>query len=258
MSIFLTLDDLRLATTQVLEAGDILTQSNAAAIYLPSLTATAKKLDAAAAAGGAPPISDADLGETDRWHDGYAKALWHLTEAYLSLPVIDPDVLSAVERIRATLVPGADVWTATYPSEAQRAEDKKPQLKALADDFALVPVAGGKDAGYWGSEHIKAGIKLGTELATNAAATATAQKLSDAPQIRAQLLKSLGDFRTALSAEAENKPALAPVVTGAFALLDKLIVDRSAAARAAAKRKGKDAAPTAPVATDAPATPTDS
>ncbi len=121
-----------------------------------------------------------------------------------------------------------------------------------------MPVIRSKDVGSWAGEHIKAGIKLGAELATNAAAAATAQKLTDAPLVRAQLLKTLGDFRTALTAEAAQKPALGAAVTTAFALLDMLVADRAAAGRAAAKRKGKDVAPTAPAATDTPATPTDS
>ena len=57
--------------------------------------------------------------------------------------------------------------------------------------------------------------------------------------LRAQLLKTLGDFRTALDAEATDNPSLATAVTAAYALLDKLTADRNAAGRAAAKRKGK-------------------
>lgn len=244
MSIYLTLDDLRLSAAQILEASD-LRGTNASAIYLRPLAALAKKAGATAVAGGVPPVSDADLGETDRVHDGFARAVWHLTEAYLSLPFQDEDVAHAVARIRETLVPGADVWTATYPSEAQRAEDKKPQLKALAADFALLPIAKDKDVGLWAGEFLKAGIKLGGELAANATATAKTQadKASDAPLLRAQLIKTLGGFRTALDAEAEDKPSLAAAVTAAYALLDKLTADRNAAGRAAAKRKGKAGAP---------------
>lgn len=245
MSIYLTLNDVRLSAAQILDATD-LRGTSAGAIYLRPIAALAKKAGATAvAAGGVPPVSDADLSETDRVHDGFARAVWHLTEAYLSLPFLDEDLARAVARIRETLVPGADVWTATYPSEAQRAEDKKPQLKALADDFALFPIADDKDVGHWAGEFLKAGIKLGGELAANATATAKTQadKASDAPLLRAQLLKTLGDFRTALDAEATDNPSLATAVTAAYALLDKLTADRNAAGRAAAKRKGKGATP---------------
>lgn len=246
----MTLDDLRQVLAQVLKQAPEMADSSAGAIYLDLLKDMEKKLDAGAPAAPAFPAEAIDLLATDRDHDGYARALWHLTEAYLLLPDLSDDVREAAARVREVLVPGPDVWTAAYPTEAQRAEDKKPKLATLATDLAKLPVVGG-DASVWAARHINAGIKLGKEMAQQAAVEAHSQseKTIDGAVMRAQLMKTLGEFRSTLTTEAGRKPALAPVATTAFALFDKLSAERSAAARASAKRKAKE--PVAPTTGDA-------
>jgi hypothetical protein len=146
-------------------------------------------------------------------------------------------------------VSGPDVWTAAYATEAQRAEDKKLKLPGLADDLALLPVADEGTLETWVSRHLQAGIQLGKDLAARAAAEAASgnEATSATPMLRAQLLKTLNEFRVALGAEARRKPALAEPAARAFALFDKLSAERQAAGRASAKKAtaGKPEAPPA-------------
>jgi hypothetical protein len=250
MSAYLLLDDLRQILAQVLKECPSADTSSAADIYLPSLRELEKKLDGAAkaaAAASASTITDVDLAARDAEHDGLARAIWHVCEAYLQLPDAPAELIAAAQRIRAELVSGPDVWTAAYAVEAQQAEDKKVKLPILAADLKLFPVADGDTLEAWAKNHIEAGIQLGKDLAARAAAEAAGEAAtsSTVPVLRAQLLKLLAEFRVALTAEVRRKPALAEAATRTFALFDKLSAERQAAGRASA-RKAKAAKGGAP------------
>ncbi len=124
------------------------------------------------------------------------------------------------------------------PLRAQRAEDTKARLAGLADDLAMFPVVGGGSLEGWASRHVHAGIRLGKALAARAAAQAAADANTTAalPILRPQLLRTLSEYRVALTAEARRKPALAAAATRAFALFDQLSAERQAAGRASARK----------------------
>jgi hypothetical protein len=177
-----------------------------------------------------------EISAVDGDHDGFGGAIYYMTEAYLRLPGVDPAVLAAVKRIRATFVPELDQLRSSYADEAAAAMERKPALKELESDLKLVPVAKGGSLYDWAVSFVGAGEKLGKLLSDRASADTGGRE--NARKLRTEAVGLLNRARAAIADQVSRKAGLSPELDAKiFGLFDELEEKRVAANRAAKAKK---------------------
>src|SRR5262249_28076387 len=147
---FLTLSDLLLALNDLLtKRVKALKKSATGKTYAPMLEAQRDAIAAlpAALVGGKPLAAELDA--LDGAHDGFGRAIWYITEAYLSLPGVKPALVEAVRRIRAAFISSLDELGDAYATEADRAKARRKALKERKADLDLFSIADGKTLYTW-------------------------------------------------------------------------------------------------------------
>lgn len=218
----LTLADLRVGLRDLFERrAGALAKLGASKVYDPLLR---RQLDAIEKLPGAPADHAARLGEADALHDGFAQALWHLTEAYLRAPSTSAETRAALARVRDAFVPSLAVTAAPYAEEAAAAQDRAAQRDALAADLRAVPLANGATLYDWADGYVMAGAALDALLQR---AELPPRARAEAGKVRAVTLGILSRFRAAVRDEVSASPALdAAVEAEVFAHFDQLDAER--------------------------------
>jgi len=248
---FLSLAALKVAFADLFtKRHSALVLSSAGKTYEPVLLEKKALIDALPAAlTGGKPLTD-EITLADESHDGFGGAIWYLVQAYERWPQVPPEVLAAVKRIQAALIPELDELKASYALEAHAAIKHREDLQRLEADLRLIPIAGGLSLYDWGAGFVAGGDLLGTLLSQRADAGSGSR--SEAGKIRASSVAVLGRFRGALGDELSVNPALPKdleaQVFGYFDELDKM----RAAAVAAQPKKAAPATPAATPAADPP------
>jgi len=132
--------------------------------------------------------------------DGFGSGIWHLLEAYVRFPGVDPEIVAAVKRIRYALIPNTDRLRDAYPEQAAAAEVRRQNLATVVDDLKLIPIAGsGKTLFDWAEGFIQSGEQIATTLAERAEINATTRKR--AMVLLADTVRILNELRTEVIAE---------------------------------------------------------
>ena len=203
----LVLHDLKLGLADLLDSRQkALVSTKAGQSYQAMLAQKREAIDALppALVGGRPLA--AELADTDEVHDGYGAALWHLTEAYLSLPGASPEIVAAARRIRAAFIPKLDELGESYASEAAKAQARRDDEKELKADLKLFPVAGSKTLQHWVDQFLTAGEKLDELLGQRAEKDTGGRK--DAGKLRVATIGMLTRLRGAIADELDHDAKL--------------------------------------------------
>ncbi|UQA59728.1 hypothetical protein [Polyangium aurulentum] len=186
---------------------------------------------------GGKPFAE-ELSGVDSEHDGSGAGIWHLTEAYLRAPKVDPKVVEAARRIRAAFIPELGQLQDSYADEAEAAARRKGELSNLEADLKLIPVAGGGTLYDWAVMYLSAGEKLSVLLSQRA--DIDAKKRKNAQALRSETVGILNELRAGIGREVERNPELPRDLDGQiFGYFDTLEAQREAQNRAAKAAKGK-------------------
>ena len=214
------------------------------AIYIPLLEKSRKAIDDLPVDVTTGTALSAELSEADLTHDGYARAIWHITDAYLGCPNIDDDVREAATRIRQQFIPALSQLKAPYTIEAKRAADRQKVLADYKADLQMFPVIvakGDKKSTLydWVKGYLDAGRSLDTLLSERADADYDSR--AGAAPLRTSILGQLGRMRDALADEVASKPALSrTLVTDVFAYFDQMDAAATKRATTDAKKASKN------------------
>ncbi len=243
---FLSLAALKIAFADLFtKRHSALLLSSAGKTYEPVLLEKKALIDALpeAITGGKPLVDE--LTDADAEHDGFGAAIWYLAQAYERWPQVPPEVLAAIKRIQAALIPELDDLKASYVVEANAALKHKADLQALEADLKLIPIAGGLSLFDWGTGFVASGDLLGTLLSRRADAGNGSR--SEAGRIRAGAVGVLNRFRGALGDELAISQVLPKDLDAqVFGYFDELDGMRAAALAA----RPKKAAPVPPAAAE--------
>lgn len=238
----LVLHDLKIGLADLLDTRHkALVSTKAGQSYEAMLAQKRAAIDALSPAlvGGRPLA--ADLADTDAVHDGAGTALWHLTEAYLTLPGAPPEIVAAARRIRAAFIPKLDELGESYATEAAKATARREEEKKLKADLKLFPVAGNKTLDQWVDQYLTAGERLDDLLGQRADATGTR---TNAGKLRTATIGLLNRLRGAIADELDHDPKLPKDLDAqVFAYLDQLAKMRAAGGSSAAGAGETPAAP---------------
>lgn len=204
---FLNLPDLKLGLDDLVNKRHAaLVTSNIGQSYEPMITIKRVAINALPMAFTGKPLAEA-LGATDDDHDGFGGALWHITEAYLRLPVKDANVVDAIKRIRAALIPDLADLRDSYADQAESAIRRKSELASVEGDLKLIPIAMGGSSLYdWALGFLNAGEKLSVLLSERADATTDGRK--GAHKLRSETIALLNRARSAIADECATSNAL--------------------------------------------------
>ncbi|HEX2572559.1 MAG TPA: hypothetical protein VH877_23630 [Polyangia bacterium] len=185
----------------------------------------------AALIGGAP-LAD-QLDETDTRHDGHARVLYFITEAYLQWPDADPALRAVAERVRQHFIPNLGDLNAAYATEAERAIERRPLLDTLKQDLQQFPLAGGKTLLDVATAYLDAGKALSDLLSQRADVPQGNRKAAAA--LRSATVGVLNRFRSELRTEIRRRPGLATgdLEQRVFGYMDTLAAMRAQAAASA-------------------------
>lgn len=156
----MTLRDVRAALPDLIDnRAEALEGTHAGQIFLPALENIRRKLD---------ELPEGDDGELvralaleDARHDGYAAAVWFMTEAYLRMPDLTPADRKDLETLRDTVVPRPSELSAPYASEAAKAKERAEALTdALKRILERYPVRGGMSLLEWMNAYLTSGDRL--------------------------------------------------------------------------------------------------
>jgi hypothetical protein len=180
-------------------------------------------------------------------HDAHARGqsgrrlrsvVWHLTEAYLRAPKVDPKVVEAARRIRAAFIPELGQLQDSYADEAEAAARRKGELSNLEADLKLIPVAGGGTLYDWAVMYLSAGEKLSVLLSQRA--DIDAKKRKNAQALRSETVGILNALRSGIGREVARNPELPKDLDAQiFGYFDTLEAQREAQNRAAKAAKGE-------------------
>jgi hypothetical protein len=149
---------------------------------------------------GGKPLAEA-LAQTDDVYDGFGAAIWHLTEAYLLLPVQVPSVVAAISRVRSGLIPQRAELRDSYADEAESATRRQEQLPQFEADLKAIPVVMGGNSLYdWAVQFLGAGQKLSTLLSERADVSTSGR--AGAQKLRSETVALLNRARQAIADEA--------------------------------------------------------
>lgn len=175
--------------------------------YVPMLQGKQKAIDALSLAlTGGRPLVEA-LATTDGEHDGYGGAIWHLTEAYLRLPVQNAAMLESVMRIRAALIPNLSGLNDSYADEAEAAIRRKNELAQIESDLKAISVnMGGTSLYDWATGFLGAGERLSVLLSERADAPSGGRTGSQ--KLRSETIALLNRARSAIADECATSTTL--------------------------------------------------
>jgi hypothetical protein len=105
-----------------------------------------------------------DLGSADVHHDDLGHALWLLTEALKTHPVIDAALRDKAGRIQAQFIPSLGLLKAKYKKEAQIAAFNRTKVVEMEADLKSVPTPDGRTAYDWVVEFLNSGDHIATLL----------------------------------------------------------------------------------------------
>lgn len=223
----LTLSDLSLALDHLVEQRrEALLSCAAGRSYLPLLErqrAAVRPLPEALTAG--EPFSEA-LVAVDARHDAYARAIFHMTEAYEKLALVDPELARSARAIRKAFVPQLGMLHAAYADEAEHAVAREPLLEELRPQLERIPVAGGATLDAWVRAMLGEAGKLAELLYERAQKGGVSQ--GDAARARSGTLALLTRLRGAVRDEVAADTGLAPNLDDdLFGYLDELDLARA-------------------------------
>lgn len=248
MFCLLNLTDLQIGLTDLLTTRHTaLTSTKVGKAQEEVLAAQKKEIDdLPASLTGKRPLVE-ELGVKDDEHDGLGGGIWHVTEAHLRVPGVDPSVVAAAHRIRAAFIPELANLTESYADEAAAADRRKDAPTALEADLKLFPVAGGKTLHDWALSFVAAGQDLSKLLSQRADLTPASRKR--ASSLRSETIAILNDLRRAIAREQKRSTSLpSDIDAQIFGYLDVLEEQRATANRAAKNKGGApdqgNAAPT--------------
>ncbi len=156
----MTLRDVRAALPDLIDnRAEALEGTHAGQIFLPALENIRRKLD---------ELPEGDDGELvralaleDARHDGYAAAVWFMTEAYLRMPDLTPADRHDLEMLRDTVVPRPSELSAPYAHEAAKAKERAAAMtEALKRILERYPVRGGISLLEWMNSYLASGDRL--------------------------------------------------------------------------------------------------
>lgn len=195
---FLNLADLKLGLDDLFgKRHPALLASNIGKSYEPMLDEKRHAINALPAAlTGGKPLAE-DLASTDDDHDGFGGAIWHLTEAYIRLPIKEAKIVEAIKRIRAALIPGLSELRESYADEAETAIRRQGELGQIEADLKSIPIVMGGTTLYdWATGYLGAGEKLSTLLSERADATPGGR--TGANKLRSETIALLNRARGAI------------------------------------------------------------
>jgi hypothetical protein len=241
----LTLAHIRLGLADLLDKRlSDLHKSRAGKYYHPMLEEQLTAVNALppGLTGGLPLAAALDL--LDATHDGHGGVLYFTTEVYIRMPDADPELVAAAHRIRAAFIPALAELGANYPTEADRAIERKPLLVSMKADLKRFPLAGGGTLLDTATAFLKAGEDI--HLALSERADVPKGTRADAAALRSSTVGTLGRLRADVVREVKKDSKLPrDLEARLFGYLDTLEATRPAA----------KAAPTEPAASEAPAAP---
>jgi hypothetical protein len=205
---FLNLADMKLALDDLLDKRrPALVLSTIGQSYLPTLEGKQQAVNGLPIVyTGGRPLAES-LGLTDGEHDGFGAALWHVTEAYLRLPVQHASTVESIKRIRATLIPDLSGLRDSYADEAEAAIRRKGELPQIEADLKAIPVAMGGSSLYdWATGFLGAGEKLSV-LLSERADVATGGR-AGAQKLRSETIALLNRARGAIADECATSSTL--------------------------------------------------
>lgn len=183
-----------------------------------------------------------ELSDTDERHDGYGEALFHLAHAYLAVPTASAEAKATARYLLDNFVPHKAHLRASYATEADRAERRRPRLETDRAVLDRLPVEGGTAHG-WAAGYIEAGAELGVLLSGRVDAT---PDRSPASMLRGRAIAQVNRMRQIIGDELDATPdRLRPIDQRCFGYFD-LLADMRA-------RGSKDPTPPAPIEPPAPA-----
>ncbi len=222
------LDALRVVLDDLLEAHlEDLQKLRTADLYLPTLREDRARL--LALQQGQPEDQSVlhDLDETDRDHDDFGWAIWHICEAHRRCPLISDKTRQAARLIQAAFVPEISELRDHYAQEAARAQARRPEVERLGQALAMIPVADGQTLKTWVEGFLDKGTSLG-ELLRQREEVRQATHMT-LRRLRRQVMSTLEDLRTAVRLEVKRNPELDPdFETRVFSTLDQHLPNRNA------------------------------
>ncbi len=132
-------------------------------------------------------------------NDGFGAGIWHMTEAYLRVPGVDPEIVEAARRVREAFLPDPERLRDGYVEQAAAAAVRKDNLVSVVDDLVRIPVAGGSSLFDWAAGFVGAGEQIGKILAQRAEINSTTRK--HAMTLHADTVRLLNELRKAVVAE---------------------------------------------------------
>jgi hypothetical protein len=132
-------------------------------------------------------------------NDGFGAGIWHMTEAYLRVPGVDPEIVEAARRVREAFLPDPERLRDGYVEQAAAAAVRKENLVSVVNDLVRIPVAGGSSLFDWAAGFVGAGEQIGKILAQRAEINATTRK--HAMTLHADTVRLLNELRKAVVAE---------------------------------------------------------
>lgn len=147
--------------------------------------------------GGRPFAEELALRNAD--HDAFGFGIWHLTEAYLRVPGVESEIVTAARRIREAFIPDPDRLRDTYADQASAVASRRENMVSLVDDLVRIPVAGGSTLFDWVAGFVGAGEQIAKILAQRAEINATTRK--HAMALHGECLRILNDLRKTVIAE---------------------------------------------------------
>jgi hypothetical protein len=155
------------------------------------------------------------------------------------------------KRIRGAFIPALGELGASYATEAERAQGRKPLLATMKADLKLFPLAGGGTLLDTATAFLGAGVKIHENLSDRADVPKGARK--EAAQIRSATVGMLGRLRADVVREVKKDPKLPrDLEAKLFGYFDTL---EAMHATPAGKLEDKPAAPAAPAEPAVPAAP---
>lgn len=227
----LTLHDVKLALRELLDnRSKVLTGTHAGAMFLPAIENIRNKIDGLEIRDDGSDLTT-ELAHEDARHDGFAAAVWYLSEAYLALPDLPFGDRVALKMLRREILPPPHELSAPYADEAARANER---AAALTEEHRTAlrrfPVRGAKTMLEWIEAYISSGRRLERLLSQRAMAVETGEVAVsplEAGRLRGRAVALLIQLRETLKYELHANPGRArDLDKQVFTFIDKLASSR--------------------------------
>lgn len=229
----ITIDRVYLALDDLLSTRTAALQSFPYGKYVEkNLTDLRLKIRALPEAARRRPLADA-LSQTDKTHDAFGGAIWHLIEAHLLAPNTPKATRDAAQSIREAFG-SLDDLTASYDAEVMATKTRKRKMADLESALSLFPVAPSVTLLDWAHSFIAAGETIDSLLSKRA----DAKDRALAGRLRNDAVGLLNQTRKELARDKKKDPSLAEDLEHqVFAYFDQL---EAKSAQEAAEEKKKE------------------